>query len=433
MHETKKINLEIFSDKEFEFYSSIEQLLTIGDNTNVDVKDVLKTLQSSIVYEQELLEKLPVITEIDNPENPARQQIMSIYSRLELYKKNSPFYKVILCSNFEEFQLSNTYNKLSLLLLLLNLRVMLKGKEHSLVYKIIINKLTTFISIIPVLIAKALEKGLNSAVNKAFRPQIIQQIVDEIPPAKASFSEKDGLRFQSTELTIEKFEYFIENEGKLKKVNIDFEQEEATLPYFIAFNEELVKIDVCEDEIEVSFYENTEKPLDEIEILDLLIKTSVKLPTEELEKNIQEKDDGNFELDFTKVNINPIIDGLVGHDEEKEEEEQLQLSESDVEKTNEFRIELFSTFDEMISSLIKNPSNKSETLSFRDAVICAIYDVLYEEHPTISNHVRYTITGVICSEMQVLDNEDQHDSSDRYGSFNKYLKSTVENVIKKNR
>ena len=84
MHETKKINLEIFSDKEFEFYSSIEQLLTIGDNTNVDVKDVLKTLQSSIVYEQELLEKLPVITEIDNPENPARQQIMSIYSRLEL-------------------------------------------------------------------------------------------------------------------------------------------------------------------------------------------------------------------------------------------------------------------------------------------------------------------------------------------------------------
>ena len=53
MHETKKINLEIFSDKEFEFYSSIEQLLTIGDNTNVDVKDVLKTLQSSIVYEQE--------------------------------------------------------------------------------------------------------------------------------------------------------------------------------------------------------------------------------------------------------------------------------------------------------------------------------------------------------------------------------------------
>lgn len=83
-----------------------------------------------------------------------------------------------------------------------------------------------------------------------------------------------------------------------------------------------------------------------------------------------------------------------------------------------------------ISKLLRIPINKREEIEARDWIVLGIYDLLKEHYPDITLHVSTTITGYICSTIEILDSEEQHDNSDRKQPYRKYLKDSIYNILK---
>ena len=106
------------------------------------------------------------------------------------------------------------------------------------------------------------------------------------------------------------------------------------------------------------------------------------------------------------------------------------LKEENIKDDNiEVKSKYFKMWERYYLQFINVSGKKKDEIIFRTEFIGDVYNELSDVRGDISNHIAYTVTGIVLAEFGILDNEEQHFESNRYGSYNKYLRNTVYNVI----
>src|ERR1035437_980891 len=426
---TKKIQLDLYSDKADEFYLS---LLKYKLSEKADL-EILKKLADAICFDKEsVIDSLELS---DAQQKEIHNRLLSIHTFLLGSKKYSSDYFTVSKENFEKFEASEFGKALYDIFFIMEITARWKGKEESAEVKGVAAMWTWMLAGLMQGISDSTGKFLSGALNVAIA-------FNDPLPLNIKLNKKGNLVAKSDGDTIE-LEIFAEKNGQIKRIPAtDLENYSEENVVYMKHEDITMRIRHTGDNIELTRYDKVKN-----QKLDLSKATAVEtisLPKEQY-GGVTINDDGSVNYppkgnppvsEITGETSKPIIynheELLKEQNKDKKEQnkhkdgKQKQNHKSDIQSS----ASIFAMLDENITSFLKLPKNNPEKVQARDKIIVSIYELLKTHYPQLSTQHSYTtITGYIASRMQLLDSEELHDESKRKQPYRKYLRDMAYNIL----
>lgn len=423
MKKIKTIQLEIDSDKVAEFYCS---LLKYKTSEEPDPKD-LKMMADAIHLDSDSLMKSFETSELQ--EQNISEKFQSIHNYLLKSKKKSEDYFKVSEENFEKFMSSAFIADLYDIFKWLELSQKWKGKEESAEVKAGIAMYSITVYYFTDFFAEDVNRGLKKSLNNGILLSNIQNKPIKITHKKGNFC------FNVGEKETEELEFFLEKNGKILKTNIKSKGIDEIFDLgnrgFLFLKSANMAIQMAKkgNTIEVINYENVKEKNKELDLANAKIVNSFSIPIEHFEESVTITEDGSYIYEPKDSSFENLITETSPLTVNKE------YHPKSVQEKKEFKIDtayfasIFNPIDELISFFLKNPQNKREEIESRNRIVTIVYDLLKKHYPDITIHTSATITGYICSNLELLDTEEQHDNSNRTQSYREYLRNSINNIL----
>lgn len=394
MKRIKTIHLEIDADKEAEFYASLYSYKT-SEKSNMDD---LKFMADAIHFDANV--GMQIFVPSESEEKNINLKLLSIHEYLLQSGSGSFDYLKVSKKDFEEFKSSTFAMELYELIKMKEIAKKWIGKEESAEVKAGIAAYSY--------LSYYFTYHFADDMNYSFQPEIQEKIQlsnfqDQL--LKGDIIENGNFQFKIDEQTKE-FEFYIKQKDELLKTRADskelnkiFDNKTGSFYIFIRSVNKAFRIKMKKIQSEVVYYENEEEKNN---ILDLI------------------------NASITDAEITPITQL-----EEEKKSESIQLKELKFDK--EGFASIFNPILEQVSFFLEDPKirNKNEMIVARDKIVLNVYDSLQKHFNDLTVHILATITGYICSELELLQTEEQYDNSSKTQPYRKYLKDTVYNIVKK--
>lgn len=425
MKPTKKIQLEIYPDKEQEFYFS---LMKYKLSPEPDDKD-LKTIVDAIHFDNETFANSFELSQTQ--EQKIKDKLLDIHTYLLQSKKYSGDYFKISKKNFEEFLQSPLGKRLNEFFFILEITRQWIGKEKSAEVKATAATLSWVVSAFMQTLSQSTGKSMTGAINAGIAMQELQG--KEI---KVSSGKKGNLLYQleDDEDAIE-VEVFIEKQGQIRKkqhtsdLKNDPDLEDIN-SIFMKVKEEVIQLKESGNYLECSYYKNAKVKNKLLDLSEAILTETISVPGENIEKNITVTKEGDYIFNPKQpisVNSGKSTEPVIYNYEEILREESIK---KDKKSAIQSTASIFTLFDAHITRFLKLTRDNPEKIQARDRIIIDIYKLLKECLPKLSLHVYTTTTGYIASRMELLDTEKQHDETSRKQPYRKYLRDNVYNILK---
>ena len=225
--------------------------------------------------------------------------------------------------------------------------------------------------------------------------------------------------------------YVLENDRFLR-IEIDSESDfDESRDIFIKFENNWCKMKILENTCLCSYYFIEEPLKNTHDILSLEPDQTLSLPKERFIELIKQNIDGEArsmdmreiigEIQFDKVQTEKVIEysGLQQNTNDDSE------SPNDV-GLNDINI---NTFEPILNEYIRARKDGLDNLKFRNTALKAIFDIILKHYPKISYHVKCIITGIIGSQVSLLDTKESHSERETTSSYREYLRETVRNAL----
>lgn len=392
MKKTKTVTLEIDSDKVFEFYSS---LFSYKMSKGSDIT-LLKTMADAIHFDIE--ELMGSFSPSELEDRNIDRKLHSIHEYLLNSKNDSSGYFKVSKNNFEEFKSSPFCNDLYEFFKLKEVSKKWIGKEDSAEVKAGIVGYSIVCYYFIYHFEEAVKYSLQPEIQEKLK---LQDIHDQL--LKGEISENGNVQIVYEGQNVE-FEFYVEQKKEIVK----------TVPDSAVFNSVLKKTGIFH------VFMRYQKFALRIHIK----KQSIEIVTF---KDVQEKD--NI-LNLTNASI--ISTESTPTNNIKEKNEELNIPEQKEFKFNSAAFaSIYNPIEEQVTFYLANPKdkNKREITEMRDKIVISVYNSLQKHYKDLTPHVYSTITGYTCSELELLDSEEQHDNSERKLSYREYLRNSIKNIL----
>jgi len=424
MKPTKKIQLEIYSDKAEQFYLS---LLKYKLSSKKDL-ELLTALADAIHFDKDSL-----MSSFELPEAKQKKindKLFEIHNYLLKSKKDSEDYFMVSKENFEKFQTSPFGKELHDMFFTIEITKQWIGKEESTEVKAATAMLSWFLSGLMHGISESIGKSINKTFNAAIA-------LNDTQPFSVKPNKKGNLVCKTENETIE-MELFVEKSGHIRKVSAsDLEKIYEENIFYVKVEDRTVRIKHIGDKIELTHYEKAKVKNQKLDLSKATILETVSVPKDHYEKAIKLKEDGSLVYHPQESSDNPEIIVETTHPIVYNYEDMLKQVQKDKETEEKSNIQssasVFAMLDENFSAFLKLPKNNPEKVQARDKIIISLYELLKEHYAKLSSQHSYTtITGYISSRIELLDSEDLHDESKRRQPYRKYLRDMAYNILKSN-
>lgn len=421
---TKTIYLEIEQDKVAEFYFSLlcykmsdktdtEALKTMADAIHLDKDSVMNTFEEFGLQEQKINDKL-----------------LSIHNYLFQSRKKSNDYFLVSKENFENFKKSAFALDLVHFFSPMEISKKWIGRGECAEVKTGIAAYSSVIYYFHNFFAEDLNKGLKKELNTEFS---LKDILNQ--PIKVIANKKGNLCYTIGENGEVEYEVFIEKNGQILKrlvTSNDIEKKidlEKINSVFLKVESKAIQMKQKENNVEMTYYENVFAKNKKLDLSKCEIVNTVSVPKDQLEDNLTMTEDGNFIFQSEDAKSKNLINSISSLIDNKDNEQ------IGTQENKGFKIDtaafaaIYNPLEELISVFLKLPLNKREDTEARNRIILIVYDLLKKHYPDITIHTSATITGYICSNIELLDTEVQHDNSNRKQSYREYLRNSVNNIL----
>jgi len=405
MKPLKKIQLEIYPDKEQRFYLSLLQY-KLSDKPDIEA---LKTMADAIHFDKETFDSSVKLSQLQ--EKNISDKLHQIHTYLLSSKKDSEDYFIVSKENFEKFKASEFGRALDTIFLTLEINRQLKGKEKDAEIKARTAMMTWFFGGLMQGIKSSSENSLGGVLNTGAVLQKMQQQEFTLKPTGK------GTLFLESEIDGIELELYVESGKQIRRKEI-YSEEDLNFDspsVFLLFDTSLIQIKELADDFEISRYEKFKVKNRKIDLSGAKIIETVKKPKENAETP---------SITFQKNE--PII---YNYEEILKEQEQKKANQ-DEKETVQSEESIYAMLDENFTSLLKLPKDNPERIKIRNRMVIGLYELLKQNYPDLrSKHTSAIITGYIASCMELLDTEEEYETSGRTQYHRKYLLDTVRNIL----
>lgn len=424
MKATKKIQLEIYSDKADEFYLALLKYKISGKK---DLEQ-LTALADAIHFDKDSLTDSFTLNEAQNKK--INKNLLSIHTYLLKSKRDSADYFTVSKENFEKFQASSFGQELYDMFFLMEITKQWAGKEESAEVKSGIAMLSWFIGGLMKGLAESIGKSMNTLLNTAIA-------FNEKKPLNVKANKKGNLVCKSADETIE-MEVFAEKNGQIRKASAsDLEKLSEETPVYIKADNRIVRIKHIGDKIELTHYDKAKVKNQKLDLSEGTVLETISVPKDQYE-NAVEEEDGSFthhpvnnSLEKAEVTVETTQPVVYNYEEMLKETQK--DKKRDEKPTVQSSASIFAMLDENFASYLRLPKNNPEKVEARNKIIISIYELLKKYYPEFTTiHPYTTITGYIASRMELLDTEEKFDESGRSQPYRKYLRDNVYQILKSN-
>ena len=421
----KRIELVIHEEHEIDFYQA---LWTLTQNEKLDESEknfIVDSLKKAVHFDMRIIDQIG--KDLDESNSLTDDILHNIFDFLENSSKFQADYRMVSKGDFVTFKESDFIKEVLNIVILNLMRERLLGTQKDPEIKIL---LVGFMAVLKAMV-KGIGLSLQSGLNKAVEFQtVIEQMKND--DFKMEITKDMTMRFYENEtVTEEKFELYVEENGKIVKLESDIENVSDEIhTVFLKIKEIWFKMELVGASIVSSQYELTE-PLSNIN--DLLSLTPIKsfhLSEEqiaEIYKTHKINEEGVVELK------NILVD--FASKAVPQESEQIVLSEDDdqgitIFDSNNSDSFNFTPIEEIITEFIKEPDNERDNLKYRNKIIKALFEITDKHYSNLTNHTKFIVVGIISSQIGLLNNEDEYIERPSSSSYREYLKETVRNALK---
>lgn len=421
MRSIKKIQLEIYSEKEEQFYLSLLRYKAFPNSEDLEL------LADAIHFDRESLENIFTIS--PDQEQKINDKLSTIHKYLLDHNKFSGDYLKVSKETFEKFLASPFGRDLNNLFHIFELIKRFSGKEESAEVKSMAAVLSRISTQFTKGLKKSIGKSITGFVGMALTLKEMKQ--GEI---KIEANEKGNLVYPMEEENIE-IEVFVPKDGHYRKVKVTRNDN----PFkgtggFFKIGEIGVLLKENGNEIEVTQYKNIKTKNGELDLNQSQIISTFSILKSMLINNISQTETGSFRFEFKNAESEDAEDANeISANEEfhltealKEEQE----SKQDKETIGGPGSPTYNMVDESLAKYLKLPKDHYESVRMRDRTIIEIFGLI-KKHYSISTHTAKNITGFIASRIGLVDTEDQYLDRDRKQPYLKYLRTSIENVLKR--
>jgi hypothetical protein len=404
MKSIKKIQLEIFSDKEQQFYLSLLKYKLSEEHD----AEALKSMADAIHFDKETFNSSFKLSEVQ--EKIIADKLHQIHTYLLHCKKDSADYFTVSKENFEKFKASEFGKALDTIFFTLEINKPLKGKEKNAEIKARTAMITWFFGGLMQGVKSSIENSLGNALNTGV---VLKQMQNQ--PFSVKPNKKGNLVFESEHDTIE-MELYIESGKQIRRKEIYSEEDMDfdSSSVFLLFDSIMIQIKELADDFEVSRYKNFKVKNRKIDLSEAKIIETTTMSKEKAQ---------SANATFQKA------DPIVYNYEEILKEQEQNKANPDEKGTAQSEESIFAMLDENFTSLLKLPKDNPERIKARGKMIIGLFEILKEHYPDLTKHTSAIITGYIGSRMELLDTEDEYKTSGRTQLYRKYLKDAVSNIL----
>ena len=402
------VNLKLKTDKELDFYKSLFDLYL--NKENGDLPKELEEILNCIDINEELLNYAG--NKLFSQDIESVRNLINIRNRILSQKRKKEPYLKIAKDNLKEFINSSEIAKIKGIISIHHIRNKFLGKENDIEFKVLLAGISTFTLGLTETITSGIENTLPSFINESVnKGEVLNNLAEHFQNKFASDNRKQ---------TLDNSTLYKENNNRLEKI-IEATEIDYLTDVFTIENEVIIQIIESENLLKFKHYTSDKVPVNYEDILidQLQCVSSVEIPIEYVEI-MATGQDNNWK---DKIDTSRIIIW-----NKEDEEDNVKITVEPLENNG-----IYSSFEEMLSPYLKEPKSKEIQLNYRDKVLISIFNTLREAYPEseITNHVLKNITGYFGAELRLLLTEDEYIDSDIKGSYNKYLRQSLENLINK--
>lgn len=402
------VNLKLKTDKELDFYKSLFDLYL--NKENGDLPKELEEILNCIDINEELLNYAG--NKLFSQDIESVRNLINIRNRILSQKRKKEPYLKIAKDNLKEFINSSEIAKIKGIISIHHIRNKFLGKENDIEFKVLLAGISTFTLGLTETITSGIENTLPSFINESVnKGEVLNNLAEHFQNKFASDNRKQ---------TLDNSTLYKENNNRLEKI-IEATEIDYLTDVFTIENEVIIQIIESENLLKFKHYTSDKVPVNYEDILidQLQCVSSVEIPIEYVEI-MATGQDNNWK---DKIDTSRIIIW-----NKEDEEDNVKITVEPLENNG-----IYSSFEEMLSPYLKEPKSKEMQLNYRDKVLISIFNTLRDAYPEseITNHVLKNITGYFGAELRLLLTEDEYIDSDIKGSYNKYLRQSLENLINK--
>jgi hypothetical protein len=426
MKKTKTVKLELYPEKEQDFYKS---LLRLKYMESTEMEDY-KKLVDAIHFDKGIL------NEIIKPDRHQQKKVnvktRSIFTYLFSSVKDSKDYLKISKATFTKFKRSEFGKELIGLVASMELYRKHIGEQDSPELKATVITLSECLHLLTNAVAEGIGQSLSDSMNLVQNIQQAQNL-----PLKVKVTKKGGLLYAIGEEQFE-MELFLEKDGQIRKTIVatdlsNMEDDGNIHSILLKINDFVVQFIPGLESSEIVYYEGIKEKGKKLILSPEKEVQRISITNEGLIKEVYQTEDGSFE-------IKPIQNAPASSDEiapgfKIESNNKISFSprltdQNGIPENPEVSSFLLKLFEEQLG-MLKPDQSKRESIDKRDKVIIGIYQLITNNYSDVSFHVRCSATGFIAAELGWLDSQDVHSDMKRRQRYRKYLIDTVTKIIKK--
>lgn len=420
----KRIELKIDEAHEFEFYRALWVLTQNETHTETDKQYIINVLKNSIEFDKGIFKFLQ--NEIDESNSAIEDILHEIFDFLKESGKFQSDYFAVSKSNFREFLSSDFVKEIRQLIILLRIRKQLIGTHIDPEIKMII---VAFVSLLKVLLSGielALEKGIRTAIQKT---SLLELIKDQ--DLKVEITREMKFRYFENNKPVEvSYKMYIIENDELKRIEIDPESDfDDNVVFFINFENTWCKMEIFKDTSLCSYYFLNE-PLRMInDLLSLKPDQTFSFPKEKMIELLRQ----NIDKEIYTIDMKDMLEEMQLVKEQSETvikyPDPQQNNDSEVLDDNELYKITLNTFEPILNEYIRERKDGLDNLKFRNTALKSIFDIILKHYPKISYHVKCIITGIISSQVSMIDTKAEHSVRETTSTYREYLRETVRNAL----